>query len=140
MYWLQAVLDAWLLISNVSPSQLNKFWSFVKKSLTLSASDNALDWVNGFHGTYKFGLAIVSPAVSFLNHQTILFRVFLNGLTVVSTTFSGNDSISSHVNGICVYFHIINTQKNMVNNVVTKNHHSVKKQNKDDKKWAFYHS
>ena len=28
-----------------------------------------------------------------------------------------------------MYFHIINTQKNTVNNVVTKNHHSVKYEN-----------
>ena len=45
---------------------------------------------------------------------------------VVSAILVGNSSISSHVNGIWVYFHIIKTQKKTVNNVVTKNHHSVK--------------
>jgi hypothetical protein len=99
----------------------------MKKFSTESALAKSVDLASGFHGTYKFGFVIVSSiVVSSLNHQSILFQVFLNGLTVVSTTFSGNDSISSHVNGIWVYFHIINTQKNTVNNVVTKNHHSVK--------------
>jgi hypothetical protein len=55
--------------------------------------------VKGVEFIYKFGLSIVGSA-SFLIHHVILFRVFLNGLTVVSTTFSGKDSISSHVNGI----------------------------------------
>ena len=45
---------------------------------------------------------------------------------VVSAILVGNSSISSQVNGIWVYFHIIKTQKKTVNKVVTKNHHSVK--------------
>jgi hypothetical protein len=70
----------------------------VKKLYTSSDSDNALDLPKEAEFTYKFGLSICIS--SSLNHQTILLQVFLNGLIVVSTTFSGNDSISSHVKGI----------------------------------------
>ena len=121
-------MDTWFLISRVDVSDSKTLLRFVKKFSNLSALAKSSDLDNGFHFTNKFGLSI-DDFESFLNHQVILLHVFLNGLTVVSTTFSGKDSISSHVNGICVYFHIIKTQKNTVNNVVTKNHHSVKYEN-----------
>jgi hypothetical protein len=70
----------------------------VKKSNTSSDSDSAFDFSKETEFVYKCGLSICIS--SSLNHQIILFRVFLNGLIVVSTTFSGKDSISSHVNGI----------------------------------------
>ncbi|MBO7094637.1 hypothetical protein J6V86_00045 [bacterium] len=71
----------------------------MKKFSTESALAKSVDLAKEVQFTYKLGLSIVASE-SDLNHQVILFRVFLNGLTVVSTTFSGKDSISSHVNGI----------------------------------------
>jgi hypothetical protein len=41
MYWLQAVLDACVFISNVSPSQVNKLRIFIRKASISSDSDNA---------------------------------------------------------------------------------------------------
>ena len=100
--------------------------TFVKNFSIQSALAKSADLDNGFHVIRNSGLLIVS---SLLNQEITLFRVFLNGLTVVSTTFSGNDSISSHVNGILVYFQTIKTQKNTVNKLTIKNHHSVKYEN-----------
>ena len=101
---------------------------FIKKFSTVSALTKSVDSNKGFSFTNKFGLVGISVSSS-ENREITLFQVFLNGFIVVVAIFSGKDWISSHVKGIWVYFHIIKTQKNIVINVITKNHHCVKYEN-----------